>query len=185
MDKVRAVTLLELGASWSSVRLWWKINYPLYNDIIMSSMASKITSLTTVHWTVCSGADQRKLQSSASLAFGTGNSLVTGVFTTQMTSNAENVARQIWTRLHYIAYNMHTVRSTLMFKCYPYPTGFLRWYQENLPFLKYQQNNHEEHGQNKSNECTEYSFYSYNGTKHSRSGHNSSLLLWWFRNVNI
>ena len=40
-----------------------------YNDIIMSAMASQITSLTTVYLTFYSGADQRKHQSSASLAF--------------------------------------------------------------------------------------------------------------------
>ena len=40
-----------------------------YNDIIMSAIASLITSLTIVYSTVCSGADQRKHQSSASLAF--------------------------------------------------------------------------------------------------------------------
>ena len=40
-----------------------------YNDVIMSAMASHITSLTIVYSTVYSGADQRKHQSSASLAF--------------------------------------------------------------------------------------------------------------------
>ena len=40
-----------------------------YNDVIMSTMASQITSLTSVYPTVYSGADQRKHQSSASLAF--------------------------------------------------------------------------------------------------------------------
>ena len=40
-----------------------------YNDVIMSAMASQISSLTTVYATVYSGADQRKHQSSASLAF--------------------------------------------------------------------------------------------------------------------
>ena len=35
----------------------------------MGAMASQITSLTIVYWTVYSGADQRKHQSSASLAF--------------------------------------------------------------------------------------------------------------------
>ena len=35
----------------------------------MSAMASKITSVTIVHSTVCSGANQRKHQSPASLAF--------------------------------------------------------------------------------------------------------------------
>ena len=40
-----------------------------YNDVIMGAMASQLTSLTIVYSTVCSGADQRKHQSSASLAF--------------------------------------------------------------------------------------------------------------------
>ena len=40
-----------------------------YSDIIMDTMASQITSLTIVYWSVYSGADQRKHQSSASLTF--------------------------------------------------------------------------------------------------------------------
>ena len=40
-----------------------------YNDVIMGAMASQITSLTFFYSTVYSGADQRKHQSSASLAF--------------------------------------------------------------------------------------------------------------------
>ena len=40
-----------------------------YNDVIMSTMASQNTSLTIVYSTIYSGADQRKHQSSASLAF--------------------------------------------------------------------------------------------------------------------
>ena len=40
-----------------------------YNDVIMGVIASQITSLTTVYSTVYSDADQRKHQSSASLAF--------------------------------------------------------------------------------------------------------------------
>ena len=40
-----------------------------YTDVIMSVMASQITSLTIVYSTVYSGADQRKYHSSASLAF--------------------------------------------------------------------------------------------------------------------
>ena len=40
-----------------------------YNDVIMNTMASQITSLTIVYSTVYSGADQRKHQSFASLAF--------------------------------------------------------------------------------------------------------------------
>ena len=40
-----------------------------YNGVIMSAMASQITRLTIVYSTVYSGADQRKHQSSGSLAF--------------------------------------------------------------------------------------------------------------------
>ena len=40
-----------------------------YNDVIMGTMASKITSLTIVYFTVYSDTDQRKHQSSTSLAF--------------------------------------------------------------------------------------------------------------------
>ena len=40
-----------------------------YSDVIMDTMASQITSLTIVYSSVDSGADQRKHQSSASLAF--------------------------------------------------------------------------------------------------------------------
>ena len=68
-----------------------------YNDVIMSAMASQITSLTIVYSTVYAGADQRKHQSSASLAF------VRGIHrwpvnSSQMASNAENVS--IWWRHH-------------------------------------------------------------------------------------
>ena len=40
-----------------------------YGYVIMGGIASQITSLTIVYSTVYSGADQRKHQSSASLAF--------------------------------------------------------------------------------------------------------------------
>ena len=40
-----------------------------YSDVIMGAIASQITSLTIVYSTIYSGADQRKHQSSASLAF--------------------------------------------------------------------------------------------------------------------
>ena len=40
-----------------------------YGDVIMSVIASQITSLTIVYSSIYSGADQRKHQSSASLAF--------------------------------------------------------------------------------------------------------------------
>ena len=44
-------------------------NIAHYDDVVMGTVASQITSLTIVYSTVYSGADQRKYQSSASLAF--------------------------------------------------------------------------------------------------------------------
>ena len=45
----------------------WSDNH--YDDVIMTTIASQITSLTSVYSTVYSDADQRKHQSSVSLAF--------------------------------------------------------------------------------------------------------------------
>ena len=56
----------------------------------MGAMVSQITSLAIVYSTVYSGVDQRKHQSSASLAF------VRGIHPAQMVSNAENIP--IWWR---------------------------------------------------------------------------------------
>ena len=50
-----------------------------YSDVIVSAMASQIAGVSIVYSLVCSGANQRKHQSSASLAF-VGNSPVTGEF---------------------------------------------------------------------------------------------------------
>ena len=60
----------------------------------MTTMASQITSLTVAYSTVYSDADQRKHQSSTSLAFVRG----TGDFPAQMVSNAEKFS--IWWRHH-------------------------------------------------------------------------------------
>ena len=62
-----------------------------YWDVIMSAIASQITSLTIVYSTVYSGTDQRKHQSSSSLAFCARNSPGTGEFPAQKASNAGNV----------------------------------------------------------------------------------------------
>ena len=43
--------------------------HPHYGDVIMSAIASQITSLTIVYSAVYSGADQREHQSYAPLAF--------------------------------------------------------------------------------------------------------------------
>ena len=51
------------------VYMCWCVVAFHYNDVIMTTMASQITSLTVVYSTVYSDTDQRKHQSSASLAF--------------------------------------------------------------------------------------------------------------------
>ena len=63
----------------------------------MTTMASQITSLTIVYSTVYSDADQRKHQSSASLAF-VREIHRTGEFPALRASNAENAS--IWWRHH-------------------------------------------------------------------------------------
>ena len=55
--------------NWDSYALDMKPIFHHYDDVIMSEIASQITSLTIVYSTVHSGADQSKHQSSASLAF--------------------------------------------------------------------------------------------------------------------
>ena len=63
-----------------------------YNYVIMIVMASQITNLTIVHSTVYSGADHRKHQRSASLAFVRGVHRWPLKFPSQWSSNAENVS---------------------------------------------------------------------------------------------
>ena len=46
-----------------------EMRYFHYSDVIMSAIASEITGVSIVYSIICSGADQRKYQSSTSLAF--------------------------------------------------------------------------------------------------------------------
>ena len=62
----------ELSRAWHVTchNIFHQISLPLhYNDVIMGSMASQITSLAIVYTAVYLGAYQRTYQSSASLAF--------------------------------------------------------------------------------------------------------------------
>ena len=70
--------------------------FPLhYSDVIMSVMASKLTGLSTVFSTVCSGVRRSKKTSKLRVTgLCVGNSSVTA----QRASNAENVS--IWWRHH-------------------------------------------------------------------------------------
>ena len=67
-------------------RCWISSTTFHYGDVVMGAIASQITSLTIFYSTVYSDAHQRNHQSSASLAF------VSGEFPTQTASNAENVS---------------------------------------------------------------------------------------------
>ena len=64
----------------------------------MSGMASQITSLTIVYSTVYSDKDQRKTSKLYVTGLCAGNSPVTGEFSSQKASSAENVS--IWWRHH-------------------------------------------------------------------------------------
>ena len=72
-----ASSKLNIMASYKKIFMcWYNLFFWLlpfsrnhYSDVIMSAVASQITSLTIVYSIVHSGADQRKHQSSASLAF--------------------------------------------------------------------------------------------------------------------
>ena len=67
---------------------------------MLNVMVSQITSVTIVYSIVYSDADQRKLQSYASLAFVRGiHRQITGEFTEQRASNMENAS--IWWHHHY------------------------------------------------------------------------------------
>ena len=66
----RNYSMQVLVAIWPTKSSFWVANLcALYNDFIVSVMASQITGVSIVCSIVGSGADQRKHQSSASLAF--------------------------------------------------------------------------------------------------------------------
>ena len=63
-DVLFGITMAEVNHV--SVHGWARFHY---SDVTMSAMASQFTSISSVYSIVCSGADKRKNQSSASLAF--------------------------------------------------------------------------------------------------------------------
>ena len=88
-----------------------------YNDVIVNTMVSQITSLTIVYSAIYSGTDQRKHQSSASLVF------VRGIHRWPVNSPhkwgyAENVP--IWWRLHAVAIGVYEccVIECVVYMCY-------------------------------------------------------------------
>ena len=97
------------GCFWPR-RTFFEITGLHYNDVIMSPIASQFTSLTIVYSTVYSGADQRKHQSSASLAFVRGthrwpvNSPHKGPITRKMFPFDDVIMELVAMRLPYVAF---------------------------------------------------------------------------------
>ena len=60
---------LDGSFKWVGLRPWIDLKLQHYWDVIMGAMASQITSLTIVYSTVYSAENQRKHQSTASVAF--------------------------------------------------------------------------------------------------------------------
>ena len=67
MNTLTHLPLDKMAAILRTKHTWFQALH--HNDVIMTTVASQITSLTVVYSTVYSDADQRKHQSSASLAF--------------------------------------------------------------------------------------------------------------------
>ena len=67
------MSFVSQATFFKTLRLWgwgWDTQFDChYNDVIMSAVASQIIIVSIVYSTVCSGADQRKHQSPAPLAF--------------------------------------------------------------------------------------------------------------------
>ena len=73
-DSFARLTTTKTPKLRTTVPLWFPVESPHkgpvhYDDVIMTMLASQITSLTVVYSIVYSGVNQRKHQSSASLAF--------------------------------------------------------------------------------------------------------------------
>ena len=95
-----------------------------YNDVIMSAMASQITSLATVYSIVYSDAHQRKHQNCIRYWPLWGEFTVTGEFPAQRASNAENVS--IWW-LHHEMCLSKLGKLCLMIIAIAGTTPFVKW----------------------------------------------------------
>ena len=96
-----------------------------YNDVIMSTTASQITSITIVYSFICSRRRSKKTSKFSVTGLCVGNSPVTDEFPTQRASNAENVS--IWWR-HHAPYRFRQHNFVWL---YPYLSGLLHWYLGN------------------------------------------------------
>ena len=98
---------------------WYHITH--YCNIIMGTMASLITSLTSVYSAVYSRRWSKKTSKLRVTGLWAGNSPETGEFPAQMASNPENVS--IWCR-HHDLYKDSLFKLTSMKLCI---TGLLCW----------------------------------------------------------
>ena len=98
-----------------------------YDCVIMTTIASQITSLTVVYSIVYSDADQRKTSKLHVTGLCVGNSPGTGEFPAQMASYVENVS--IWWRHH-----VSIIKIRKLWACLFFIMGFLS--QENVFILK-------------------------------------------------
>ena len=92
---------------WISVYRQWRWIFTHYTDVIMSRLASQITSLTVVYSIVYSDADQI-IKAPRITGLCAVNSSGTGEFLAQMTSYAENVS--IWWRHHDVILDLQKSR---------------------------------------------------------------------------
>ena len=89
---------LQGYSHWGGHAIFLIFNILHYNDVIMDSMASQITSLTIVYLIVYSRRRSKKTSKLRVTGLCAENSPVTGEFHTQRASNAKNVS--IWWRHH-------------------------------------------------------------------------------------
>ena len=85
----------------------WTLLFHHNSDVIMGKMASKITGVSIVYSTICSGADQRKYESSASLAF------VRGIHLSPVNS-LYNLMMSLYTTQHWHVYPDSKIHGTNM-----------------------------------------------------------------------
>ena len=123
-----------------------------YGDVIISTIASYITSLTIVYSNVYWGADQRNIKAPRHWPL-CGEFTGTGEFPAQRTSNAENVS--IWWRHHvifrcqhyyhhvnpvtskwYISYEYHKI----VFHCLPWKITGLQFFINKAELTFFTQN---------------------------------------------
>ena len=126
-------TPLNLGQGWAipyhilcgaNNCLWPKLDAqlskPHYSGVIMSTMASQITSLTMVYLTVYSRRRSKKTSKLRVTGLCEGNSPVTGEFPAQRASNAENVSI-LWR--HHANQKRHPIVPRCLMHCFS-PPGF-------------------------------------------------------------